>query len=194
MRHKSLPRSYKVKNIRKSLSSDVEIQHLQDGSFMPFKDYLKLSLSRLLHAGHTLESPIEVKLSGDGAPFYRSTSFTLLSFSFPSLDPQASSATGKKNNFIYFYLNHFIGTHTVAVAKGEESYKALKDGFSPVIKEINEVIEDPKITIEGITYDIKFIRFENHLLSQTNCHYSVFTTDNGVKCSSCKLFLYILHN
>lgn len=76
---------------------------------------------------------------------------------FPSLDPQASSATGKKNNFIYFYLNHFIGTHTVAVAKGEESYKALKDGFSPVIKEINEVIEDPKITIEGITYDIKFV-------------------------------------
>ena len=60
----------------------------------------------------------------------------------------------KKNNFIYFYLNHFIGTHTVAVAKGEESYKALKDGFSPVIKEINKVIEDPKITIEGITYDI----------------------------------------
>ena len=38
-----------------------------------------------------VDSPIEVKLSGDGAPFSRVSPYILLSFSFPSLNEKLSS-------------------------------------------------------------------------------------------------------
>ena len=71
---------------------------LENGWYVTFTDYLQLSLRRLIHAGQELESPIEVKISGDRAPFYRSASFILLSFSFPLPDPrsQSSSAIGNE--------------------------------------------------------------------------------------------------
>ena len=34
-----------------------------------------------IDAGNVINSPVEVKLSGDGAPFSRSSSYVLLSFS-----------------------------------------------------------------------------------------------------------------
>ena len=98
MIQKSLPQSYTVKNLRTSLSSTVNIQKLPQGWYVPFHNYLQLSLCRLLDCGHHIQSPIEVKISGDGAPFYRSSSFILLSFSFPLLDPKSSSANGMKHN------------------------------------------------------------------------------------------------
>ena len=33
-----------------------------------------------IETGNTINSPVEIKLSGDGAPFHRSTSYILLSF------------------------------------------------------------------------------------------------------------------
>ena len=39
----------------------------------------------------TLKAPVEVKISGDGAPYTRSSSFILLSFSFPQLQEKLSS-------------------------------------------------------------------------------------------------------
>ena len=48
-----------------------------------------------IETGNTINSPVEIKLSGDGAPFHRSTSYILLSFSFPSLDAKSLSGTGK---------------------------------------------------------------------------------------------------
>ena len=38
-----------------------------------------------------LESEVEVKISGDGAPFSRLSSFILLSYSLPSLEESLSS-------------------------------------------------------------------------------------------------------
>ena len=39
----------------------------------------------------SIASPVEVKIMGDGAPFSRSSSYILLSFSFPSLGEKLSS-------------------------------------------------------------------------------------------------------
>ena len=39
----------------------------------------------------SITDPIEVKISGDGAPFSRTSSFVLLSFSLPSLQRKLSS-------------------------------------------------------------------------------------------------------
>ena len=83
----SLPRSHKIK----------ELKHLQEpyfGCYVSFPEYLNSTLSHLHRSGCMLQSPIEVKISGDGAPFYRSTSFIILSFSFPTLDPDSLSSTG----------------------------------------------------------------------------------------------------
>uniref|UniRef100_A0A1X7TE25 Uncharacterized protein n=1 Tax=Amphimedon queenslandica TaxID=400682 RepID=A0A1X7TE25_AMPQE len=118
MLNQSLPQSYKDKELRKKLSEKVEflrLPHPFSGCYKPFEKCLIESLQHLLHQGITFSSPIEVKLSGDGAPFYRST-FILLSFSFPSIDPTAISATG---------------THTLGVLEGAESYDSIKYGFAP---------------------------------------------------------------
>ena len=46
--------------------------------------------------GTSVSSPIEVKITGDGAPFSRSSSYILLSFSLPSLQ-NALSSSGKQH-------------------------------------------------------------------------------------------------
>ena len=92
-----LPRSHEVKKLRKFISSGIEIQYLQHpyfGCYVSFPEYLSSTLTHLCQSGCILQSPIEVKISGDGAPFYRSSSFIILSFSFPTLDPDSLSATG----------------------------------------------------------------------------------------------------
>ena len=48
-----------------------------------------------IDAGNVINSPVEVKISGDGAPFSRSSSYVLLSFSLPTLDVQSLSGAGK---------------------------------------------------------------------------------------------------
>ena len=47
-----------------------------------------------LLVGNCNNLPLVMKLSGDGAPFHRSTSYILLSFSFPILDDASLSANG----------------------------------------------------------------------------------------------------
>lgn len=89
-----LPRSHEVKKLRKFISSGIEVQYLQYPYFVSFPEYLSSTLTHLCQSGCMLQSPIEVKISGDGAPFYRSSSFIILSFSFPTLDPDSLSATG----------------------------------------------------------------------------------------------------
>ncbi len=73
-----------------------------------------------------MASPVEVKIGGDGAPFSRTSSYILLSFSLPSLQKKLSSD----------------GVHTIAALKGADDYTVLKDGFAPVIKEINDLLQD----------------------------------------------------
>jgi hypothetical protein len=101
----SLSRSYKVKRLRKELSSVFETKPLHppfDGSYRDIEEHMTKALSALINSGREVKSPVEVKIAGDGAPFHRSASYVLLSFSFPSLDPASESAAG---------------THTFAVLK-----------------------------------------------------------------------------
>ena len=91
-----LPRSHEVKKLRKFISSGIEV-HLQYpyfGCSVSFPEYLSSTLTHLCQSGCMVQSPIEVKISGDGAPFYCSSSFIILSFSFTTLDPDSLSATG----------------------------------------------------------------------------------------------------
>ena len=106
---------------RRSLSSSIPsiINHSIIKDVMSFSEYLNLALTGLIQNGHTVESLIEVKVPADGAPFYRSSSFVMVSFSFLSLDPHTSSATGNytcmhynNNNNYEFYRNSHTSRNT----------------------------------------------------------------------------------
>lgn len=99
-----------------------------------------------------------IKLSGDGAPFYHSSKYILLSFSFPLLGEDSLSSEGihptlKCSQSIIF----IIGNHIFAIFSGQEKYEVLKEGFAPVLAEINSLIERSVIHIDGSILDVRFI-------------------------------------
>ena len=146
-----------------------------------------------------------MKLSGDRAPFYHSTSFILLSFSFPSIDHISSSATGKtKFVNITVILKTFqctctciIGTHTVGVLEGAEHYEAIKNGFSPLLAEINTIINKGVIPVSDQLYPLTFVIGGVQGNFNTNRHhYNVPITVSAdglrIKCCSLKVCMLIL--
>ena len=40
---------------------------------------------------------------------------------------------------------------------GAEQYDHLREGFAPVLDEINDMIREAKITIDGRTFELKFM-------------------------------------
>jgi hypothetical protein len=40
-----------------------------------------------------------------------------------------------------------IGSHTIAVVKGHESYELLKNSFSDLFRTVNRIIKEGKITV-----------------------------------------------
>uniref|UniRef100_A0A1X7V787 Uncharacterized protein n=1 Tax=Amphimedon queenslandica TaxID=400682 RepID=A0A1X7V787_AMPQE len=145
MLHPSLPRLCAVKTRRSNISSNVPILRLpkpHSGCYRSLKEYLAEILMKKVRDDH-ITSKVTVKISGDGAPFYRSSSYILLSFSLPFVDN--NSLSSEEN-------------HTFAMLSGNEGYKTLKEGFAPVIDDINDLIEKSVIEVNGIdvTLDIIF--------------------------------------
>ncbi len=50
----------------------------------------------------------------------------------------------------------FIGVHTIAVLRGSEDYTTLKEGFQPVLDEINELVESRLIEVQDTFYELEF--------------------------------------
>ena len=51
-----------------------------------------------------------------------------------------------------FSAYSYVDVQTVAIIKAAENYQNLSEGFGDVFKEINELIESPKVTIDGELY------------------------------------------
>lgn len=94
-----------------------------------------------------LESEVEVKISGDGAPFSRLSSFILLSYSLPSLEESLSSKCGLQLHYIIILHNNNLGNYTIAIIKGKESYDVMEEGFAPVLEEINSIVRKGYVMI-----------------------------------------------
>lgn len=144
MLHPSLPRSYKVKAVRNDISHNVELLPLPSpfaGAYRPVKACIKLILADKLPDGQLLSS-VQVKFSGDGASFSKSTNYVLLSFSFPSLCKNVLAG---------------VGNHTFAAVKSAEKYDALKKALEPVFSELNELIEEQEIAIDERTIKLEII-------------------------------------
>jgi hypothetical protein len=110
----SLPRLYKVKHLREYLSSQVNLVSLPSpykGSFVPLKPLLSSVISKQLEEG-IVTSPIEIKISGDGAPISRTTSLIRLSFTLPFLNDLSSH--NKLPTLSHLQIT-FVDVHTFAV-------------------------------------------------------------------------------
>ena len=106
MIHPQPPRSYKVKATRRDISSSVELLPLPSpyvGAYRSFKTCIEPILAQkviniLEYNNSTQLSDCQllssVQRSGDGASFSKSTSYILLSFSFPSLCKDVLAGTG----------------------------------------------------------------------------------------------------
>ena len=49
-----------------------------------------------------------------------------------------------------------IGVHTIAVLRGSEDHTTLKEGFQPVLDEINELVESRLIEARDEFYELDF--------------------------------------
>ena len=160
-----------------------------------------------------------MKLSGDGARFTRSSNIVLLSFVFPELQENVLSGIGK-----YFPLNnnnnsnktnlhtytiqiHMVGNHTFAGLKSEESYEALSLGLEEVLQDLNSLISDPYVQINGKPCQLEFflggdykVNFCVNKQSDKFKHsfymyvYSVSPTGNGAKQTNIYLCMCLVHS
>lgn len=176
MLHKELPRSYEVKKARAAITLNVELRRLPRpyfGCYRPLKQCLidAISAEVNVHIGiikihissrdihlhshclqvdeiTTITSPIEVKIGGDGAPFSRTSSYILLSFSLPTLQKKLSSEGNKTLTKSVESIDFLIaGVYTFAALRGIEEYSLLKNGFAPVIEEINFLLNNRYLKI-----------------------------------------------
>lgn len=46
--------------------------------------------------------------------------------------------------------------NTFAMLSGQEKYDVLKEGFSPVLREINDLVDSGSININGVSVSINF--------------------------------------
>lgn len=49
-----------------------------------------------------------------------------------------------------------IEVHTIAVLQGQEYYDHLKEGFEPVLSEMNELLMEKQIEVYGHTFQLQF--------------------------------------
>ena len=88
--------------------------------------------------------------------------------------------------------------------KGEESYEALKS-FKPVLDDINKLIKQGKIEVEGQSYSLEFFLGGDYKVHVINCinlldvHndvmynvHTVSTLDSWPKHSNFQLLLYVV--
>ncbi|XP_028417141.1 uncharacterized protein LOC114541415 [Dendronephthya gigantea] len=140
-----LPRSYLVKQCRKELNKMCHIDPLK-GEYKG----AKVSSVENMFSTHIQDfveqnpefnvsaDTIKIKISGDGAVMTRTSNFILLSFSLLQTGENVMSAKGNR---------------TIAVVDGKESYETMEESFGVVFQEINKIISNGKIKVDG--QDIK---------------------------------------
>lgn len=50
---------------------------------------------------------------------------------------------------------YITGVHTIAAIRGMEEYETLKEGFAPVVREINHLISNPFVEVNGCPVELK---------------------------------------
>ena len=84
-----------------------------------------------------------------------------LTFLFPGLAENVPSAAGRhihcNPSSRYTYIFTLLGNHTFASVRGPEEYDYLKACFAPVWKELQDLIVDPCVYVEGRKYSFNIV-------------------------------------
>ena len=106
------------------------------GAQILFRETLVEHIKGLLNSNprYGINEPIKVKVSCDGVKMSRTTNFVILSFAMLQTGNQVMSSKGNR---------------TIAIVNGPEKYKTLKSSLSSAISEINSVISDGHILVDG---------------------------------------------
>ena len=133
------PRSYLIKQKRSDLNKLSHIEKVPGnyaGAQISFVDTLQDHIRDYLksHPSHPREEPIKIKISGDGAKMSRTTNFMILSFSLLQTGERVMSSKGNR---------------TLCIVDGPEKYDTLKSSMGDVISEINSVIKNGKVEVDG---------------------------------------------
>ena len=59
--------------------------------------------------------------------------------------------------YMYMYISTLLGNHTFASVRGPEEYDFLKECFAPVWKELQDLMVDPYIYVEGRKYNLNIV-------------------------------------
>ena len=57
---------------------------------------------------------------------------------------------------MHFGLIILPGNHTIALIKGKEEYETLKSSLGNVINDVNSLIEEKEVTVDGKTVHLEF--------------------------------------
>ena len=52
-------------------------------------------------------------------------------------------------------MKPLTGNHTIAVIKGKEDHETLKESLANIIKEVNGLVKDGEITVDGKTVKLE---------------------------------------
>ena len=149
-----LPRSYLVKQCRHDLNDMCHLEGLK-GKFPG----TKVSSVKNLFVAHILDylskNPgfqadtdiIQIKISGDGAKMTNYSNFILLSFAILQTGESVMSAKGNR---------------TIGVVNWKEDYSTIKEAFTYIIDELNQLIADGKLNVEGKDINIEFFLGGNY--------------------------------
>ena len=140
-----LPRSYLIRQRRNQLNDICHITSISgEGAQMPFRELLEQRIREHVYRYPNAQCEsncVKVKLSGDGAKMTRSCNFILISFAL--LDSSEDVMAAK-------------GNHTIAVARGGEDYHTLKTCFKDVFLDVNNLVKEKKIEVDGKTINLDF--------------------------------------
>jgi hypothetical protein len=142
-----LPRSYLVKQKRDQLNKLCHITSTpgeEEGAQVSFKDLLTQRIREHVTTHPTVMSnnePVQVKISGDGARMTRNSNFILLSFALLQDTDDVMAAKGN---------------HTIEVVNSKEDYETSERCFRDIFTDINELVLDKKIDVDGQTINLEF--------------------------------------
>ncbi|XP_028418693.1 uncharacterized protein LOC114544180 [Dendronephthya gigantea] len=143
-----LPRSYLIKQKRSDLNKLCHVESVPGnfpGAQISFSTTLKGHIKQFLedHPDYSLNEPIKVKISGDGAKMSRTTNFMLLSFALLQTGDRVMSSKSNR---------------TICVVNGPEKYDTLKVSMRDVLNDINTVIQNGEVKV-----DEKEVKIEMYL-------------------------------
>lgn len=139
----SLPRAHLVQNFAKEMDNQWDLKRTPGaahGAELPFPLLLGNEICKCM-ANKEEVTKIKVKISGDGTKMSHSSNFFVCSFALIDDDCSCLSSAGN---------------HTIAIVKGKEDHECLKESLANVINDVNSLVKDRKITVDGKTVPLEF--------------------------------------